>query len=147
MTWSDQIAGELKLRLQAIRVAAGFNTDAGQDVILGWRNMDDDHPTPNLTLLETGQNLLSDAIKGANVRIQIQWAVEGMVSTDGVNALADLYAIDADVLRALFLNPLEIDGRYIRMAYGGRELAGPEEGGRLALVRVNFTTEHSEQLL
>jgi len=147
MSVSASIALELQRRLQAISVFAGFNTDAGQNVVIGWRNLEASAIYPNLTLVETGHAILSDAVRGVNVKIQIQWSVEGLALTGGETVLPDLYAIEADVLRAIFADDLRVDGRFVRLIYGGREISPPEEGGKLAAIRVNLTTEHSEQLL
>lgn len=146
MTVSTDIANELATRLRTIRTANGFITEAGQDVALGWRNLDETAVLPRLSIIETGHSISDEAVRGRNVSIQITWTVEGM-AVQGVNALASLYDIEADVLKALFLTDIKIGTRYVRLAYQGREIAPFETGSNLAQIGIGFVTTHQEQLI
>ncbi|HEB76898.1 MAG TPA: hypothetical protein ENI90_00025 [Methylothermaceae bacterium] len=146
MSVSSQIAAELKARLQAINQMAGFHTDAGQNVALGWREIRADEPLPCLTLIETGHTIDGDAVRGRNLNIRIDWTVEALTEIDG-DLLPALYDLEDDVLRALLPQDLSADGRYVRLHYRGREIVPPEDGSRLAAVRVNFYTIHQQQLI
>lgn len=145
MTVSAQIGTAIEGRSENILTANGYRTDAGQDVALGWRHQDDSFPLPNLTVVETGYEILGAAKRGGNLRIQIEWTVEG-VTEIGPNALKTLYDIEADVIRAVHDPNPDLDGLVRSLHYTGRKLAGPEEGSRLAAVQVLFVSEHAEQI-
>lgn len=145
MTVSAQIGNAIKVRLENILTANGYRTDAGQDVALGWRHQDDSFPLPNLTVVETGYEILGDAKRGGNLRIQIEWTVEGLTEI-GPSALETLYDMEADVIRAVHSSNPDLDGLVRSLRYTGRNLAGPEEGSRLAAVQVRFISEHAEQI-
>lgn len=145
MTISFQIAQAIQARLQTILTASGYLTQAGQDVALGWRHQDDTIVLPNLTLVETGYEILGDARRGGNLRIQIEWTVEGLAEI-GASALETLYHIEADVIRAAHAVNPDLDGLVRRLSYVGRSVVGPEEGSRLAAVQIRLQSEHAEKI-
>jgi hypothetical protein len=142
---SFQIAQALQSRLETILTANGYRTEAGQDVALGWRHQDSAFPLPNLTLVETSYQILSDAKRGGNIRVQIEWTVEGLMEI-GSSALETLYAIEADILRAVHTPNPDLDGLIRSLRYSGRTLLGPQEGSRLTAIQIRLQSEHAEQL-
>jgi hypothetical protein len=145
VTISFQIAQALQARLQTISTTNGYRTEAGQDVSLGWRHMDHSFPTPCLTLVETGYEILGDAKRGGNLRIQIEWTIEGLAEI-GSSALETLYNIEADVIRATHTSNPNLDGLVRRLHYTGRTLLGPQEGSRLTAIQIRLQSEHAEQI-
>jgi len=137
------IALAIRDRLSQITTFGGFLTDAGQNVALGWRELRDDAPLPCLTLVEIGHGIDGDAVRGRNLQVRIDWIVEGLTRVQD-DALTPLYAIEADVLRALFADDFKPAGRWVRLNYQGRELIPPEDGSTLAAVRIRLTTIHQE---
>lgn len=143
MLIAKDIANELKARLERIQVVNGFMTDAGKDVLLGWRNLDQSFLLPNLTVAETSHQILSDVRAGNNARIQIEWTVEGLVEV-GTEALASLYRIERDVIRAVYSPDAFLHGMVRKLSYAGRSFTGPEDGGKLAAIQIRILTEHAE---
>ncbi|WP_022949519.1 hypothetical protein [Methylohalobius crimeensis] len=142
---ATQIADTIKTRLEAIRTANGYRTEAGQDVAPGWRYLNRDDPTPHLTFSETGHEVLSSAKRGGNARVQLEWTIEGSAEM-GASALKTLYAIEDDIKRAIFTPNPDLTGLVRAVTYAGRTVAGPEDGSRLVSVQVRVLTEHAEQL-
>lgn len=140
---SNEIIQDIRQRLQEIRQVNGFYTDAGQDVALGWRNLDESFLLPNLIVSETGHQILSDVRSGANARIQLEWTIEGITGTDG-EIMENLYRIEADVLQAFYTLSFDHNGLIRKASYAGRSLTGPDDGGKLAAIQIRILTEHAE---
>jgi len=99
----------LKARLQAIRVANGFITEAGFKVYLGRAFLDSEKDTPSLTLHEgrpqkSGYGFVENTSANPQIggRMEPEYTVEGMVQCNGDEPYVAAHALLADIKRALF---------------------------------------------
>lgn len=99
----QQIVEALKARLQAIRVADGFHTDAGLHVYLG-REIDEEVDLLPCIVVWPGQPAPGVGAQAPGlVPRTLPLIIEGIVQRDGDDPLVDIIQIARDIKRAIYL--------------------------------------------
>lgn len=145
---SLQIAQALESRLQAILVSNGYNTDAGSQVYLGFRQINPDEVASGPALLlyelddeprEDDQDFCQESIIDLNFQV------------DGIQAFGDdstsevLALLWQDIAKAVFLSAdKSIGGLALSVRRGPRTFAYPEDGGATIAVQQIVTVTYTE---
>jgi len=138
-----QVLDAIQTRLEAITVANGYNTNAGNQVHLGMRkaNPDDVDTGPVLNIYDTSDE--ADETTG--------WGAEPIHTTMRINVDSFIRYVDAEVtltahllFQDIFNATLNVadrtlSGLALDFGYSGRTVEYPEPGGDTVSVSVEFT--------
>ena len=109
MSRALDILETLEARLQAITVAGGYNTNAGQKVYMGRAFLDADKDIPSLTLHEgrptgDGFSFVENTSQRPEIgaRMEPEYTVEGLVASGASTPIAAAHSLLADIKKALW---------------------------------------------
>lgn len=128
-------------RLQAIQIAAGYNTNAGSRVYLGVRGFDANSNTFPLLSVFSGTER-AERLTAGRYRCRREMMITGYVDdvTAPTNALE--YLIE-DVQRALELADETLGGLVHSLEYDGIDLHAPrEDGGEISALALRYIIEY-----
>lgn len=143
-----QIAEALELRLADILIANGYNTDAGNQVYLGFRQINPDEVAsgPALLVYELDDEPREDdADFCQEMIVDLNFQVEGIQAfgTDPTSEVLGL--LWQDISQAVFL-PADknLGGLALSVRRGPRTFAYPEDGAATIAVRQIVTVTYAE---
>ena len=134
MSKQNDIAEALRARLETIRTANGYATEAGQYVYRGRRSLDPGH-LPALVLHEGEDQIQQQSNRqiSAGLPFTIQ-ATARVASADHPNITA--HDLVADIQRCIFADDLALDGITGQMLYEGRTIGDREDGSNIITATV-----------
>lgn len=141
-----QIVEELRTRLAAISVAAGYHTDAGANVHLG-RVIDDDHDTlPALVVWIADEVPVVDNAAPGHARGRLSVTIEGITVVTGNDPLPDAIKIARDIKRAIYVGDIVLVDGCQEFELTKVEYFPPELGSNVATGQVTLTVPYVEAL-
>lgn len=151
MSKANQIAAAVAARLENIRVANGYATDAGQKVFRGRAAIAPDS-LPNVILFEAEDLVETQRVDYAqetlpiDANVLLPFVIEATGPCDADNPNVAGHALVADIKKAIFAGDLSWGGLATHTRYIGRTL-GPREGGtNLVTVTVQIRVGYVENL-
>lgn len=147
MTKAYDLIASLVPRLQAIRTANGYATEAGRSVLLGPVPRQAGEAYPFCRLHETGANAESTVPHRPTAKLRVDFVAEAYVEQkDATLILSTGHQLVGDLKRALFGDARrDLNGQAIAAQLEGYSVVPPEEGSDvvIAQVRGSFTfTDH-----
>ena len=137
----------IETRLQAITVVGGYNTDAGNQVYLGKRqvNPDEVDTGPVILVFDESDEL---AEEGGNVCgtefVQMSVSVQAFMEYVAIAHTRLMHLLIQDIKRSIFLSDSTMGGICSAVLYGGREVDYPEPGGETVAVTVTVNILYFE---
>lgn len=143
-----QIAQALETRLQDILVANGYNTNAGNQVYLGFRQVNPDEVAsgPALLIYETDDEPREDDEDFCQESIiDLNFQVEGIHLFEADPTSEVLALLWQDISKAVFLSADKtIGGLALSVRRGPRTFAYPEDGGATIGIQQIVTVTYAE---
>lgn len=137
------ILAAVQARLETITKLGGFQTDAGDNVIIG-RKTPDESELPVLCVFDIEDEPDEGDRYIEKMLINLTISVEGYIAV-GDNSLTEIHKIISDVKTAvLLLNDRTLGGLTLDFGYGGREIAWPDDAGTVISVRILFVCLYRE---
>lgn len=142
-----QIAEALETRLQAILISGGFNTDAGNQVYLGFRQINPDEVAAGPAVLvyeleDSPRDEDGDFCAGGI--IDLSFAVEGIQEYGSASTSETLALLWQDIARAVFIADQTLGGLALSLQRGARTFEYPEQGGTTVAVRQVVVATYDE---
>lgn len=143
-----QIAEALEARLQDILTANGYNTDAGNQVYLGYRQINPDEVAsgPAILVYELNDEPREDDADFCQESIiDLNFQVEG-IQAFGTDSTSEVLALLwQDIAKSVFLSANKnLGGLAISVRRGPRTFAYPEDGGATIAVQQIVTVTYAE---
>ncbi len=143
MSKAYTLISSLVPRLQAIRVTAGYGTDAGKSVLLGPVPKQASEPYPFIRLHETDAAPESAVPYRPSAKIRVQFVAEAYAEqADAAQVLATGHTLIGDLKKALFGDVMrDLNGQAIDARLEGYAVQNPEPGSNVvvAAVRGSFS--------
>lgn len=142
-----QIVKALAARLEVIRTANGYRTDAGAQVYRGRIVFDASDSLPALTVFDDEDDVLQ--INGAlRAKLGLSVTIEGIAQADPDNPSDTGHAMVADIKKAIFSPDYDqtFGGMVAKLSYAGRRMQSREGGSGHISVAVMLTVEYVEDL-
>lgn len=139
MSKANDIADAIKTRLQTIRTANGYETDAGQTVYRGKRNLASGNC---ITLFEGEEDANRPKGDPYTATAIIHFFIEGCIPCDADHPDIAGHALVADIQKAVFSEDHTLSGLLAApIIYTGRVIQPRQDGAALvtALVRLDAT--------
>jgi hypothetical protein len=133
---ASRIAEALCARLETIRTAAGYKTEAGANLFRGAAKIPSER-LPSLVLIEGEEDVLGQEDDGI-CRVSVPYTIEGCIACDPANPNDAAHELIADVQRALFSAAGASGGLSIGLVYAGRTIHPREDGSKLVVVQVKL---------
>lgn len=133
----DRLAS-LVPRLQAVRTANGYLTEAGQSVLLGPVPRQPAEALPFIRLHETDAAAESAVPMRPTSKIRVQFMAEAYAEQPvAASLLATGHDLLADLKKSLFGDPMrDLDGNAIDARLEGYRIVQPEEGSDVVIAQV-----------
>lgn len=140
---TEEVAEYLKTELVKVLVANGFETDLGERVFLGKRNVDEDE-IPCVSIIE-GEDQPGDTKNRDDVKIQVDFALAAYLKcdTDAPNTAA--HAAIRDMKRVVWRAP-NLGNRVGALEYRGRDIGARSDGEAFVMAVLHFSFSISENL-
>jgi len=138
MTRAYDLIASLVPRLQAVRVANGYATDAGQSVRLGPVPAQPGERMPFIRVHETDATA-DDAMRNRpQAKLRVMFVAEAYAEQkDATQILSTGHTLVGDLKKALFGDALrDLDGRVIDAQFEGYRILPPEEGSATLIAQV-----------
>lgn len=143
MTDAYDIIDTVKTRLETIKENSGFNTDAGENVHLGRRSLDESE-LPGICVFDVADEILDGTGYIENMHVELTIGVEGHAAI-GADAAVAIDNLISDIkTAALDLSDRTLSGKTLDFGYAGREIAWPEDSGEVVTARLNFMAIYRE---
>jgi len=137
------IISAIKARLETITKLGGFNTDAGDNVIIG-RRTPDQTELPILCVFDIEDDPDEAERYLPEMMITLTTAVEAYVNV-GTDPMTAVHNIIDDIKTAVLdVTDRTLGGLTLDFGYGGREIQWPEDAGTVISVRVLFVCLYRE---
>lgn len=137
-----QIATALAARLSQIRTTGGYETDVGQTVYRGRRNVE---PGTHTTLYEGEDTVKEQSLKAMAHLTQV-YVAEAVDACDPNNPNDRAHRILSDLKRAVFGSDQALGGLVKTIEYRGRLIGTREEGQDYCFASIRFAVEYVEDL-
>lgn len=145
-TRAEDVSNALFERLQTIRKPNGFETDIGQRVYKGRRNVDESQ-VPCLILIEGADTPTDRPGRLPSVAITQTYVVAAYVNVANPdNPNDDAHKALRDIKRAVFKDNATLDGKVLRVKYAGRDIGPRADGVPVVFVTVDLEVEFVEDL-
>ena len=138
MTRAYDLLASLVPRLQAVRLANGYATEAGQSVLLGPIPTQPGERLPYIRIHETDA-AADDAMRNRpQAKLRVQFVAEAHAEQkDAAQIMLTGHVLVGDLKKALFGDALrDLDGRVIDALFEGYRILPPEEGSATLVVQV-----------
>jgi hypothetical protein len=139
---------QLETRLQDIRTANGYHTDAGVRVYLG-RTFLDAGDVPALTI-RPGEDEGEVEVDASLYRETVAYEIHGVCSADPAKPFEAGHQLAADIRRAIYrarsIDFEDLDGTAAQVEPGGTVVTEAAAGGEYCEVTVALRVTHTEQL-
>lgn len=138
MTKAYDLIASLKPRLQAIRIANGYATNAGASVELGPVPRRDGEAYPFCRVHDAGADNESEIAHRTHAKVRTRFIAEAMMTEPvAANVLATGHLLVGDLKRALFADPLrDMNGAAIDARLEGYSIVPPEDGSDVVTAQV-----------
>ncbi|MEN6539432.1 MAG: hypothetical protein ABFC67_07475 [Mizugakiibacter sp.] len=124
-------------RLQAIKKANGYNTDAGTTVLFGPIPRSDADALPIIRLHWPSADPESALVNVPHNKVRVNFVVEGEGACAPVDFLTSCDAIASDIKRAVFGDiERNLQGLAMDVRFDGQEFTVPDPGTAAYLVRI-----------
>lgn len=145
-TKAADVSAEIHVRLSAIRLVNGSETDCGRDVMLGRRKLPGDEQPPCLVVLEGGDTVTSQPGRIPMALISHGYTIDGFDKCDPDNPNTQAHKIIRDIKRAIFKGDANFGGLVKSVTYIGRDIGPRPDGVALVQARVMISVEFVEDL-
>ena len=146
LTRAEDVAAEVKRRVETITVAQGSETNIGAAVYLGRRGEQiDSEMVPCTTVIEGNDNPATDMVR-TQVRNAQKYMLFGFLPCDPLHPNVSAHAARRDLKRAMFKDGITWGGRVRRVSYLGREIAPRSDGAAVVLAAIEIEVEFVEDL-
>lgn len=137
-----QIATALAARLTQVRTTNGYETNVGQTVYRGRRNVE---PSTHTTLYE-GEDTAKEQSLKAVVHLTQVYVAEAVDTCDPNNPNDRAHQILSDLKRAVFGSDQTLGGLVKTIEYRGRLIGTREEGQDYCFASIRIAVEYVEDL-
>ncbi|WP_041646656.1 hypothetical protein [Aromatoleum aromaticum] len=149
MSKADTIAAAIATRLQTIRIANGYATDAGAAVYRG-RTSFDAADVPCITIAEPEDEIEEQRDHpdgdGADLIARLPFTIEAFAACNPDAPNVAGHQLVADIKRAIFSADITLGGLAVTLRYLGRTIAPREPGARIVTVAVKIRVGYTENL-
>jgi hypothetical protein len=138
MTRAYDLLASLVPRLQAVRLANGYATEAGQSVLLGPIPAQAGERMPYIRVHETDA-AADDAMRNRpQAKLRVQFLAEAYAEQkDAAQIMATGHVLVGDLKKALFGDALrDLEGRVIDAQFEGYRILPPDEGSATLVAQV-----------
>lgn len=145
---AEDISSELERRIRLITAANGFETEIGQNLMLGRRKLPADDEAPCSVIIE-GNDTIDDTSgrsMGARVKLRQAYLIDGFDRCDPDNPNVKAHAMIRDIKRAIFQGDRNLGGRAFEVNYLGRDIGPRPDGVGLVQARVAIEVAYAEDL-
>lgn len=138
MTKAYDLISSLVPRLQAIRTANGYATEAGASVLLGPVPRQSGEAFPFCRVHETGADNESEVAHRTHAKVRTNFVAEALTAEPvAANVLATGHLLVGDLKRALFGDALrDLNGAAIDARLEGYSIVPPEDGSDVVIAQV-----------
>jgi len=138
MTKAYDLLAALVPRLQAVRIAAGYATEAGQSVLLGPIPKLPDERMPYIRLYETDAAAEEAMRNRPQAKVRTQFVAEAYEEQpDARQIMATGHELVGDLKKALFGDAArDLDGRVMDMQFEGYRIAPPDDGSTVVIAQM-----------
>lgn len=147
---AEDVADEIKTRLQAVTIANGCETDLGAAVYLGRSARQIDRDLIPCTVLVEADDVPDRASVGTLYQIEQRYIVMAFVPCDPAAPNTAAHKALRDIKRALFTTAGKPDvtwGRRVKdVTYVGRDIAPRDDGEAFVLALVEIAVTYVENL-
>jgi len=144
-TTAAEIAANLAVRLATITLASGAETDIGNLVLRGRRNVDE-AMVPCCVLIEGSDTITDRPGRLPAVAITQRYVIGAYVRCDANHPNDAAHAAIRDIKKALFGDGGTLDGRVMKASYRGRDIGPRMDGVPIVFVTVQIDIDYVEDL-
>lgn len=145
---AEDVSEEIVTRIQRIRIANGFETDIGRQILRGRVKVPADDMPPCTALIEGNDDTEDTAgkLRSAQIKVRVPFMIDGFDACDPDQPNVKAHAMIRDIKRAIFHDGRTLGEKVVEVSYLGRDIGPRPDGVGLVQVRVAIEVSYAEDL-